>query len=704
VQLCFAFAVLTACGEHPDTEARISTGTGPDTDSNGNGNDGDEWVVVQGAVQKGPLLLGSSVDVAQLDTSGNPTGTSFSTSTINDAGEFWVEVPKSGPVSIEGSGYYYNEITGDLSGGWITLRAIYMASKTETQPITINPITHLSYERVRALRDQGQTFADAIVTAEQELQVALGIGLADLDITQPGTALDILGGDTLDNAYLFAVSTVLAQAGVESAGGLDGSIDAHLQGLMNEIALDLADDGQIAVDLQATIDAAELGFNTAYVEAALAARLETIGSSAEVPDLDTVLDQDDDLLLNIDDNCDVVVNVDQADGDGDGVGNACDNCQDIANADQVDADADGLGDACDVECGDGELDEGELCDDGNVLYGDGCNADCVPWGTLLWQDRVDNPDPESIQRYGSGIAVDPDGNTAVVGWVSEIEPNWETNAFLRRYQPDGQLLLDYEGPGWFLSAMSEPDGFTLVSTDQSLVRVDSQGQVVWSLEPALPFKWMLDREDNLIVVRGDEGISVVDLTDMSTQLLPASNPALWYEQGAIAPDNTIVVGAYEATWPETSYIERYDVDGNLLSSEQALLGRISSLGVLPSGEIVVSWNEQQPASAHISLFAADGITLLWDIPYELGWNYIHDLAVDDLGHIAYVRLNHTYQWEGYRGHLAKVDSNGAEIWTTEIEAGEGDSYTNMVLGPDRSIHVLSSIYSSNAMVVRKFSP
>src|SRR5690606_40949931 len=63
----------------------------------------------------------------------------------------------------------------------------------ETQPILINPVTHLTYDRVRVLLAQGETFADAISIAEQELQVALGIGLPDLEINEPGTSLNILG-------------------------------------------------------------------------------------------------------------------------------------------------------------------------------------------------------------------------------------------------------------------------------------------------------------------------------------------------------------------------------------------------------------------------------------------------------------------------------------------------------------------------------
>lgn len=70
-------------------------------------------------------------------------------------------------------------------------------------------------------------------------------------------------------------------------------------------------------------------------------------------------DDDNDGILDVDDNCPLTANDDQADDDGDGIGNVCDdsdgdgildmndNCPNDANPDQADVDLDGIGDVCD---------------------------------------------------------------------------------------------------------------------------------------------------------------------------------------------------------------------------------------------------------------------------------------------------------------------------------------------------------------------
>lgn len=88
-------------------------------------------------------------------------------------------------------------------------------------------------------------------------------------------------------------------------------------------------------------------------------------------------DEDKDGIPDKADNCLADKNSDQTDTDGDLVGDECDNCPDVKNNDQVDSDGDGAGNVCELPgCGNGVVEKGEICDDGNLKSGDGCSAAC----------------------------------------------------------------------------------------------------------------------------------------------------------------------------------------------------------------------------------------------------------------------------------------------------------------------------------------
>jgi hypothetical protein len=60
-------------------------------------------------------------------------------------------------------------------------------------------------------------------------------------------------------------------------------------------------------------------------------------------------DRDADLVLDINDNCPLVVNADQTDADADGLGDPCDSCPATPDPTGRDSDGDGVGDACDAD-------------------------------------------------------------------------------------------------------------------------------------------------------------------------------------------------------------------------------------------------------------------------------------------------------------------------------------------------------------------
>ncbi|MBN1945999.1 MAG: hypothetical protein JW797_10005 [Bradymonadales bacterium] len=290
----------------------------------GNGEDGTttDTVNLQGAVQKGPFVVGSSVSVSLLDASLNPTGQVFNTQTINDRGEFEISFDAGGSaVALEGVGYYYNEVTGELSSSNLTLRAFYVPQGIGVQAAYINMVTHLTMGRIQQLVGAGDTFTDAVEQAEGELLTALAI-TASYEQSKAGVELTVTGGANDDNAYLLGVSSVLIQV----AKLRTGSIEANLQELLNSFANDFQEDGQISGALSQEIEAALLVLDVDQVASNLAARFEDINVTYDVPDMHQVLDQDKDGVANHTDNCPLDANSLQENIDGDARGDACDDC------------------------------------------------------------------------------------------------------------------------------------------------------------------------------------------------------------------------------------------------------------------------------------------------------------------------------------------------------------------------------------------
>jgi hypothetical protein len=157
--------------------------------------------------------------------------------------------------------------------------------------------------------DAGSPIDTAIGRSEDELRASFGL-------VQPakvgrGNTMDLLGGDTDDNAYLLAMSCVLAQVAKNEA---PSSVDAKLQELVSQIALDLEDDGLLTPTNSALLAAGRAKLDPMRCMNAMKNRALALHSTATVPNIFKAFDYDGDGIADASD----------PDTDGDGVAAAMD--------------------------------------------------------------------------------------------------------------------------------------------------------------------------------------------------------------------------------------------------------------------------------------------------------------------------------------------------------------------------------------------
>ena len=130
---------------------------------------------VSGKVEKGPFVSGSTLNLQPLDATYKALGTNFHSEIVDNAGNFSLgEMTLDTPYAVmTANGYFYNEVTNQLSNGTLTLNAI--VDLRNKSSVNVNILTHLKYYRVQKLLSIGQTFAEADKQAQEELMRAFGL-------------------------------------------------------------------------------------------------------------------------------------------------------------------------------------------------------------------------------------------------------------------------------------------------------------------------------------------------------------------------------------------------------------------------------------------------------------------------------------------------------------------------------------------------
>lgn len=321
--------------------------------------------------------------------------------------------------------------------------------------------------------------------------------------------------------------------------------------------------------------------------------------------------------------------------------------------DAVTGTTDGTGPA--AGCGDGVVQPPELCDDGGLVDGDGCNADCRPSGAVLWS--ITHGGMLGLTDEALGCAVDGNNSIYVSGFVG-VGPG-DDDLWLRKYAEDGAELWTQTYAG---SALLKDQGRAVVVDVAELVYVAGFAQ-----EPM---------QGNNVVVRkhAADGSPLWTRTFNGAAMLGdvASGAVLTPDGDLVVGGATAVLGAGNNTW-----LRKYAPTGDVLWT-RTYDGAASSndatqaVAVTADGYIYAAGHEAAPGESNniwLGKYDADG-NLLWSRLYSGaagGADYLHAvIAMDDGG--AVVCGYETAEGIPWKSFLRRYDAAGLTVWT-EVEAG-----------------------------------
>jgi hypothetical protein len=229
--------------------------------------------LIDGVIQKGPFVNGSSISLFELSEILAPSGKTYNTQIVDDKGTFEIKniLLESSFVKLKADGYYFNEVNGQKSTSQLTLYAV--SDLSDKSSVNVNILTHLENQRVETLVAQGNNFKTAKEQAEAEVLKIFSLSKNDIKASE---SLNITNsGD--DNAILLAIS-IIAQ-GFRS--------EADLTDLLARIVSDIKEDGELNNQELGTmlINDAKL-LNLPAIRANMVRQYSTTDNNAVIPDFE----------------------------------------------------------------------------------------------------------------------------------------------------------------------------------------------------------------------------------------------------------------------------------------------------------------------------------------------------------------------------------------------------------------------------------
>lgn len=238
---------------------------------------------VGGKVEKGPFVRGTAIQMQPLDADLDETGESFTSTITDNEGTFTFgsKLLKSPYVKLSASGYYFNEVTGELSKGTLALNAV--ANLQNAADVNLNILSHLKYQRVMDLVSKdGKSFKEANNQAQEEVLKTFGLEkYAKTDVNH----FSITSG-TDEAASLIAVSSLI----------LYNRSEAQITEYLSQLSEEFAEDGNFSetTKLQIRKDMFSLESKLPQIAENIKKRYQEMGKEVAVKNLIYYFDWDGD--------------------------------------------------------------------------------------------------------------------------------------------------------------------------------------------------------------------------------------------------------------------------------------------------------------------------------------------------------------------------------------------------------------------------
>lgn len=343
-----------------------------------------------------------------------------------------------------------------------------------------------------------------------------------------------------------------------------------------------------------------------------------------------------------------------------------------------------------ASCGDGALNEGEDCDDGNAVNGDGCNVDCTPSGTLLWEYRSG----DANQDVFDAVAVTPDSRIFAAG----AKTPGSQDRWLVQFAPDGAVVWSKtydKSPFEALHAAAADAsgvyvaGMVRVEDPRNLWvgRIDFEGEIVWEDEfisafgPAYATGLSLTPEGDVVVA----GISTLEGgageiwtrrygpegSVQWTEGVPFNDKPFYAVGPAVSAGGTQIVVGFEANPGPQALLLAYAPSGGapVLNLTPTIgLQTIGGVAQDVSGDILVGAYGQKNGQMLVARLD-DSAGVLWSSE-DCVADFVEDVTTDSRGDV--IAIGHGPWGVGRNIRLCKFSPEGDFRWGLDIDGGQGD--------------------------------